>query len=308
MKPTEMTIRVASEPIHVSADKLWSIVGPGFANVGAWTTSVDKSLARGEAQLDGAPCNERVCHVNISGYSQMSERLTAYDASGRQLTYRVIEGCPPFVQLAQNHWEIRELGPNTSVAEMTCTLRLDPWAGMLLGPFMRWQVVSNLQAVVHELKTYAETGQAVPQPAAMSTLIISGRNYSRLARTVGAVLTFMGLSLMGMYGTYLATGFNALAADLPQVDVIGLMFAASIGSFALPIGGLLLWGGPATQARLPIAGMALGLMALVRLAGFANPEVRALVGAAPLVEFFVLGAIGVAAMVLRPDPAPRAVG
>jgi len=113
---------------------------------------------------------------------------------------------------------------------------------------------------------------------------------------------------MGMYGTYLATGFNALAADLPQVDVIGLMFAASIGSFALPIGGLLLWGGPATQARLPIAGMALGLMALVRLAGFANPEVRALVGAAPLVEFFVLGAIGVAAMVLRPDPAPRAVG
>jgi hypothetical protein len=303
MDHRELTIHVTSDPINVSADELWRIVGPGFGDVAAWTHSVERSTAEGEPELQGAPCAERVCHVNISGYDQMAERLTHYAAPERELTYRVTRGVPGFVLLAQNHWKIRETGPNQSVAEMTCTLHLSPWRGLLLAPLMRRQVEKNLEAVVLELKTYAETGEAATPPSPSSSpamLTVSPAHYSRLAKAVGALLALMGLSLLGMYGAYLATGFNALAADLPGVDVIGLMFAASIGAFALPMGGFLLGGGPHTQARLPIAGVALGVMALVRLVGFANLEVRGLVGAAPLAEFVVLGAIAVVALVVRP--------
>lgn len=159
MKPVEITLRMTSDVIEVSADKLWDIIGPGFADVGAWTSSVDRSQGRGEPEFAGAPCGERTCHVNISGYDQMTERMTHYDASNRELIYKVTEGVPGFVLLARNHWTLREVGENQSVAEMTCTLRLTPWMGMLLGWMMKWQVRRSLQQVFRELKTYAETGE-----------------------------------------------------------------------------------------------------------------------------------------------------
>ncbi|MCO4772474.1 MAG: SRPBCC family protein [Deltaproteobacteria bacterium] len=155
----EYTIHLTSEPIAVPAADLWDLLGPGFGEVGAWTTSVDRSHGAGEPQFEGAPFEERVCQVNISGYERMTERLTHYDESKRELAYVVGEGLPSFVLLAQNHWTIKALDANTSVAEMRCTLRLTPMMGMLVGALMKRKARSSVLEFLTEMKQYAETGE-----------------------------------------------------------------------------------------------------------------------------------------------------
>ena len=135
---------------------------------------------------------------------------------------------------------------------------------------------------------------------------VSESTYNRISKGVGVLVTFMGLSQLAMYVVFVATGSNPLVASLPGIDAVGQMAFASIGAFALPVGVFLLRKGPDTQGRLRIAAFALGLMAVVRIIGFTNVETRALVGTAPLVEFFVLGAIAVAALVIRPSRAGSA--
>ncbi len=128
---------------------------------------------------------------------------------------------------------------------------------------------------------------------------LSTSAYRRLAKGVGGLLTFMGLFLLVTYSLFASTGLNLFAEGLPQLQSIGLVFVGSMGAFALPVGGFLLRGGPDTTGRLRLAAVALGLMAIVRLLAFANLEIRAQVGFAALVEFFVLGAIALVSGLAR---------
>mgnify|MGYP000492089700 CR=1 FL=1 len=159
MNPKEIKIKMTSDIIQVSADQLWRIVGPGFGDVGTWTSSVDRSTGTGIPQFSGAPCSDRVCHVNISGYDKICEKITYYDHNKQQMAYEITDGVPGFVLLARNHWTIREVGKNQSVAEMNCTMRLSPLMGMLLGGVMKRKVTKNLEEVFQELKAYAEKGE-----------------------------------------------------------------------------------------------------------------------------------------------------
>jgi len=130
---------------------------------------------------------------------------------------------------------------------------------------------------------------------------VSESTYSRVTKAVGLLLTFMGLSLLGAFALFAITGANPVTAGLP-ISAVGQLSFASIGAFALPVGAFLLLGGPDIQGRLQIASVGLGLMAVVRLVAFTNIEIRSVVGAAPLVEFFVLGTIAAVALFLRPSP------
>ncbi len=126
-------------------------------------------------------------------------------------------------------------------------------------------------------------------------------NYRRFAKLMGASLTLMGASLFGMFALYVSTGTNPIAATAPGFDGVGMLVLASIGAFALPLGLSLFVSDTSTSARLRIAGFALGCMAVLRLVGFLSPEIRAVVGFTPLVEFFVLGSLGMVAYWLRPE-------
>ena len=125
--------------------------------------------------------------------------------------------------------------------------------------------------------------------------------YHRLAKSVGVLLTVMGLSLAAVFATFVLTGRSPLAGSAVDLDGPGLLVLASIGAFTLPLGLSLFSTDSATSARLRIAGYALGLMALLRLAAFSSPQMRAVVGVAPLIEFFVLGGIGLVAWWIRPN-------
>ena len=160
MQPKEFKISMTSEVIGVSADKLWSVIGPGFGEVGSWTSSVEKSIGIGKSEFVDAPCKERTCQVNISGFDQMTETLVNYDTTKRQLAYEVTEGVPGFVLLARNSWAIRSVGENQSVAEMNLTMRLKPVLGALLGGLLKRKALENIETYFIELKEYAETGKA----------------------------------------------------------------------------------------------------------------------------------------------------
>lgn len=130
---------------------------------------------------------------------------------------------------------------------------------------------------------------------------VSNLTYDRVAKGVGVMLTAMGASLLLMFCVFAATGINPVDAVLPGLGGLGLMIFASVGAFALPVGAVLLKGGPAAEGHLRIAAIALGLMALVRLVAFGNLEIRTIVGIMPLAEFFGLGSIALVVLFVRPS-------
>ena len=130
---------------------------------------------------------------------------------------------------------------------------------------------------------------------------IATRHYFHLAKGVGLLVSLIGLGTLAVFVTYVATGQNALAADLPQLSGVGLLLMASLGAFALPLGASLFGRDATTARRVRIAAGALALLAVLRLLAYLQPELRAALGVTPLVEFFVLGAIALVAFGVRPE-------
>ncbi|MFT4623685.1 MAG: hypothetical protein ACI8PZ_002341 [Myxococcota bacterium] len=106
---------------------------------------------------------------------------------------------------------------------------------------------------------------------------VSELTYDRIAKGIGVMLTGMGASLLLLFCVFAATAINPIDAALPGLGGVGLMLFASVGAFALPVGGALVRGGPDAQGHLRVAAMALGLMAVVRLVAFSNLEIRTII-------------------------------
>lgn len=124
--------------------------------------------------------------------------------------------------------------------------------------------------------------------------------FHRVARLVGVVLAVMGIGPLALFVVYAATGASPLGEALP-LSPPGMLLLGSVGALALPIGASLFVRDALSSTRLRLAAGMLGLMAVLRLAAFVSPELRAVLGAAPLVEFFVLGAVAAVAWVARPE-------
>ncbi len=148
-----------SEVINVSANDVWKIVGPGFEDAWKWSTAVDHSEGSGEAQFDGATCNERYCEINAKGFNKINESLVEYSDADQILAYQVNAGLPGFVTYVQNRWRIVEVGPGQCQLEMTITMRMKPFMGTLMGGMFRKNLDKTISGVMRDLKVYAETGE-----------------------------------------------------------------------------------------------------------------------------------------------------
>jgi len=157
-KYKEVNILKTSEVINVSADSLWKIVRQ-FDQVGVWFSSIDHAEGSGEPEFEGATCSERTCHVNLKGYSEVHEKLTLFDESKRELAYQFTGGGPGFLLFAENHWTVKEVGPNQSILKMEATMRLKKFMGWLLGGKLKKTIEKELPISLNELKIYAETGE-----------------------------------------------------------------------------------------------------------------------------------------------------
>lgn len=147
-----------SDIINVSADDLWELVGPGFADVHHWSRAVDHATVSGEPQFEGATCSERYCDINAKGFTSISEELIEYNESEKTLAYKAYAGLPGFVHYVQNRWVIMEVGPGQSRLQMTITVRMKPFMGSLMGGMFRKNLNTTIDGVMEDLKIYSETG------------------------------------------------------------------------------------------------------------------------------------------------------
>ena len=123
--------------------------------------------------------------------------------------------------------------------------------------------------------------------------------YRLIARLLGGLLCVGGAALCGLLAWSVLTGVDVLS-DTPLSHPLSPLLLASVGALALPLGIALLGADGSSSTTVRLAGRGLGLMALVRGIAWLDPEIRALVGMAPLTEFFVLGAAWMVLKLLRP--------
>ena len=156
--------------INVSAEELWEMIGPGFADVYKWSSNVDHSEGSGTSMFEGASCSERACNVNVKGFSQIKETLTKYDQDRRILAYEVHEGMPGFVTRAANEWTVVAMSEYQSKLVMKAEFESKGLMGTLMRGMMKKKMDKTLGTVLNDAKIYAETGQ------------ISGAKEKRLAQ------------------------------------------------------------------------------------------------------------------------------
>jgi hypothetical protein len=144
---------------NVSADNLWQIIGPGFAEASKWSTAVDHSIGHGEGKFEGATCDTRSCDLSAKGFSSVNERITEYDASNRTMAFDVFEGMPGFVTYTNNRTVISDLGGGQSQAELKITMHMKPFMGWLLGGMLKKNLNNLIDSALDDLKVFAETGK-----------------------------------------------------------------------------------------------------------------------------------------------------
>ncbi|WNJ19912.1 SRPBCC family protein [Pontibacter sp. G13] len=154
-----LQITRTSETINVPANSLWEVVRE-FDNVALWSSNVDQAIGSGEPEFEGATCSERSCDVNnIAGYSRVVEKLVLFSDELQELAYQLTEGAPGFVVFAQNHWKVKQVGPQQSAIHMEVTLHLKRLQGFCFGGHMRRTIEKNIGTAMTELKAYAEAGK-----------------------------------------------------------------------------------------------------------------------------------------------------
>ena len=152
--------------VNVSANDLWQIMGPGFADAGKWSTAVDHSVGHGEGKFYGATCDTRSCDLSAKGFSSVHERITEYNDNNRTLAFDVFEGMPGFVINANNRTVITELDHDRSKAELQITMQLKPFLGWLLGGMLKKNINNLIDSALDDLKVFAETGKPSAQKQA----------------------------------------------------------------------------------------------------------------------------------------------
>ena len=145
--------------LNVSANDLWQIVGPGFAEASKWSTAVDHSVGHGAGKFDGATCDTRSCDLSAKGFSNVNERITEYDESNRTLAFDVFEGMPGFVTYTNNRTVVTDLGQDQSQAELQITMHMKPFLGWLLGGMLKKNLSNLIDSALDDLKVFAETGE-----------------------------------------------------------------------------------------------------------------------------------------------------
>ena len=142
--------------VDASADQVWDLIGPGFARIGEWATSIQSSTAvptapepaaAATATAVSAPVAGRACTTGVRLVPQITDTLVAYDPASRTLTYEA-SGLPTFIVTARNTWSVSPTG------ERTCRVTLSAHfetRGML-GLLGRWAILAQVRYTSRHLE------------------------------------------------------------------------------------------------------------------------------------------------------------
>jgi hypothetical protein len=142
-----------------SATVVWEILGPGFAHVSRWSrlNVSSRPLADDERHLKGAPADRAV----ETPLGRFEERITAYDAARRVLTFTV-EGdlARSGLAAAEDTWNVVETGAQSCRIQVDCTVT--PLPDCSTDPTeLQERIGEILAGMIRELAYFAENGKAL---------------------------------------------------------------------------------------------------------------------------------------------------
>jgi hypothetical protein len=103
--------RTSTTPISATPAVVWKELDAGFLDISAWAGGVRSSIANPATPegSNGSTHGGRIC--DIEGVGETDERLIAFDAVARTMTYSVrASGLPFFVDHLENTWTVNDDG------------------------------------------------------------------------------------------------------------------------------------------------------------------------------------------------------
>ncbi len=150
--------RTASDSVAASSESIWRILSDDFLDISAWAGGVTSSTANPATPtgLNGSPHGGRVCDVD--GLGLTDERIVAYDADRRLLSYDIAaKKLPFFVTSMGATWSVQP-GDDPSSARVTLTVEARTkglFGGIGKIPLGR-MLSGTAPGLLGDLKTWAE--------------------------------------------------------------------------------------------------------------------------------------------------------
>jgi len=143
--------------IDAPAGQLWRILAEDYDKVGEWATVVQESTPNPDV-----PEGEgRVCTTT---FGDNKETITHLDEQEQSFTYAVdFAKSPFFLKGINNTWTVEPKGNDRSLVSMSADVELIAVFGQLIGPLLKRRMLKGFDALLEELKVYAETGQVHPR-------------------------------------------------------------------------------------------------------------------------------------------------
>lgn len=111
--------------IDAPAAQVWQVIGPGFARIGDWATTIPASAAlpapapaAASPAAASAPVAGRTCSTGTRLVPRITETLTGYDEQSRTLTYQA-GGLPAFITAARSTWTVTPAGDTACQVTVT---------------------------------------------------------------------------------------------------------------------------------------------------------------------------------------------
>jgi len=155
-----MEIR-AQKLVESDVSKVWSIIGPGFADAHHWATSITHSeLKTGSARCEAAPFSGRICQTSIGA---VDENVLSYDAVNHIIEYEAFSSAMPgFVKRLVAKWALFSIDDQRTRVEMNLNVEMSFPFNILMRPMMWIQMRGIMKQTLIDLKYFAETGRAHP--------------------------------------------------------------------------------------------------------------------------------------------------
>jgi hypothetical protein len=156
--------------IDAPAGHVWQVIGPGFARIGDWATSVPASTAipvpapapASPAAAVCAPVMGRTCSTGTRLVPDITETLTGYDEQSRTLTYQA-GGLPAFITTASSTWTVTPAGEAASRVTVTAYFQ----ARGVLGLLGCWAILARARLAARhlqdDLRYYVNHGAPSPR-------------------------------------------------------------------------------------------------------------------------------------------------
>jgi len=142
--------------INGNMDTAWKVLGPGYAEIQTWASSIKHSEALDNKSLNSSLCTIRQCSVN--GLGTVQERLLEYSEQNHRIHYEVVDGMPGMVKFVAATWALTDEGQGKIKLVVTVELKTGGFFGGLMRGPIRKKIDKLYGKTAEEFKYFVESG------------------------------------------------------------------------------------------------------------------------------------------------------